>query len=760
MKAGMEWEFGGLLHGIHPAVAWSILGLIAFTGLALIAFSYQRTLRKLPTGARWGLTALRMALLAGILLCLANPVHIEKKTDDNSSGRKLAVLVDRSASMDAMDNRKETRLGNALRTWRQHDAEARDKFDQVEYFRFSKNTEALPTLDEAATAGTPGEETHLFDALEQTLAGGPAAIVCLTDGLDTTQKTSTDLTTLAQRSGIPLYFVAANNRSRPGEFLNIKEIKSPSQVLRQTSFPAGIIVEAVAAKDGEIPIELWSGDQKLSETNLKVRPGWNSLPWSVEVSAGEVGPMPLEFRVGQQGRQEYSASTTRVIDKTTVDILYYQGALQWGYRFLLGALQSDPSFKMASILNPALGMKMTAPAQGHAVLNDLPDNAADLKSYQIVVLAHVFADQLSARQQQALVEYVREGGGILFITPDSDASQDFAGTSIEEMLPVVFERRTPVSQEDAAARSFQDYMQSIGGARSSDETAFAEGAMNRQEVNSLTPFAALRSSTRAKLFAPGPNAPQFSEYAKVLCAKPGAEIIAVHPRDRSPNGTPRVLIARQQFGQGFAAALTTDLLWRWKLSLPSTARTAETFWQQFMLSLSNTTPGQGLRIVRLGDNASISRPVTVRVEGAENGEPPKISASTPRGVALPLIPRGTNTKGAWDATFTPDQEGRWSVTAESSAGDIARISLPVSQQSRTMETVNTPADIEGMRRLAEATGGALIDKDSSAFPSAPGDTASTDKKRTRPLWDESSMILLLLGFYATELVTRRWHRLL
>ncbi len=116
MKAGMEWEFGGWLHGVHPAVAWSILGLIALTGLALIAFSYQRTLRKLPARARWGLTALRTALLAGILLCLANPVRVDKNTDDKNPSRKLAVLVDRSASMDAMDNRKETRLGNALST--------------------------------------------------------------------------------------------------------------------------------------------------------------------------------------------------------------------------------------------------------------------------------------------------------------------------------------------------------------------------------------------------------------------------------------------------------------------------------------------------------------------------------------------------------------------------------------------------------------------------------------------------------------------
>ncbi len=759
MKPAMEWHFGGWLHGLPPAVAWGLLGLIAVLGLASIALSYQRTLRKLPVGARWGLTALRTALLAGILICLANPVRIEKKSNEKEPARKLAVLVDRSASMDAIDNRRETRLGNALRAWRQHGDEAKEKFDQVEYFRFSKTTEAFPTLEAAASEGTPGEETHLFDAIERTLADAPAAIVCLTDGLDTTQKDPAQLTALAQRSGVPLYFVAANNRARPGEFLNIKEIKSPSQVLRQTRFPAGVIVEAVASRDGEVPVELWNGDRKLAETSLKVRTGWNSLPWTVEVAAEEIGPMPLEFRVGRTDRQEYSASTTRVIDKTTVDILYYQGALQWGYRFLLAALQSDPSFKMASILNPALGMKMTAPAEGHAVLNDLPDDAADLKSYQIVVLAHVFADQLSARQQQALIEYVRNGGGILFITPDSDASQDFAGTSIEEMLPVVFERRTQVSLDDAAARAFQNRMQSIGGANSREETAFAINAINRQEVEPLTPFAALRSSSRAKLFAPGPGAPQFSEYARVLCAKPGAEVIAVHPRDRSSNGTPRVLIARQQFGQGFAAVMTTDLLWRWKLSLPSSARTVETFWQQFMLSLAPSAPGQGLRVVRLGDSASTSRSVTVRVEGADHGEAPKISAVTPKGVSLPLVPRGSNTKGAWDASFTPDQEGRWEVVAENASGDKARISLPVSKQSRTVETVNTPADIEGMRRIAEATGGALIDKEASAFPAPPGDVTS-DLKKTRPLWDESSMILLLLGFYATELVTRRWYRLL
>lgn len=760
MKSPMEWQFGGWLQGLPPAAAWGLLGLLGVAGLALVVISYRHTLRTLPAPARWGLTILRVAMLLGVLLCLANPVRVEKSAQEKKPPRKLAVLVDRSASMDAVDNRRETRLGNALRIWKQHGGEAKEKFDLVNYYRFSAKMDPIPSLDEAAKPGPAGEETHLYAAVEQALADSPAAVVCLTDGLDTSRKTPADLTARAQRSGIPLYFVAASNRSRPGEFLNIRELQAPSQVLRQTRFSTGIAVEVAAIKDGDLPIELWSGSEKLAGTTLKVRAGWNSLPWSVNVTSGEAGVMPLEFRVGRPGHQEVSASTTRVIEKTTVDVLYYQGALQWGYRFLLAALQSDPSFKMASILNPALGMKMTAPAEGHAVLNDLPENAVELKPYQIVVLAHVFADQLSKRQQQALIEYVKGGGGVLFIMPDTGASQDFAGTQLEQMLPIVFDAHKPLSPKDAAEKAFQQHMESVGGSRSADETVFAEEAMNRQQIQPLTAFVAPQSSTRAKLFQIGPEAPQFSEYAKVKSAKAGAEIIAVHPRDRSPNGAPRVLIARQQFGQGFAAAMTTDLLWRWKLSLPSKSRTAETFWQQFMLSLAPTSPGQGLRLTRVGDSAILSRPVTVRAEGS-GSDAPRIVATDPQGKPQVLAVREKKDRpDGWEASFTPEQDGRWEVTAETASGDRAKISLPVSRQAQTVETANLPPDLEGMRRLAEATGGALINQDAAAFPAPPPVLEAPEVKRASPIWNSSALILLLLGFYSTELITRRFFRLL
>jgi len=760
MTSGMEWQFGGWLQGMPPAVAWGLLALIGAAGLALIIFSYRHTLRSLSSPARWGLSALRIALLLGVLACLANPVRIEKTAREKKPPRKLAVLVDRSASMDAVDNRNETRLGNALRIWRQHDGETKEKFDLVNYYRFSSKADPIPSLDDAAKTGASGEATHLYDAVEQVLADSPAAVVCLTDGLDTSRKTPAGLAAHAQRNGVPLYFVAANNRSRPGEFLNIRELQAPSQVLRQTRFSTGIAVEVAATKAGDLPVELWSGDEKLAETLLKVRAGWNSLPWSVDVTSGEAGVMPLEFRVGRPGRQEVSASTTRVIEKATVDVLYYQGALQWGYRFLLASLQSDPSFKMASILNPALGMKMTIPAAGHTALNDLPDNAAELKPYQIVVLAHAFADQFSQKQQQALVEYVKNGGGVLFITPETGASQEFAGTLLEQMLPIIFEPRQHLSEQDVAAQAFQAHMQAIGGSRSADETVFAEDAMSRQEIQPLTPFVPPSASSRARLFQSGSNAPQFNEYAKVKSPKAGAEVIAVHPRDRSATGAPRVLIARQQFGQGFAAAMTTDLLWRWKLSLPSTSRMAETFWQQFMLSLAPTSPGRGLRLTRIGEGGALSRPVTVWAE-SPGSDAPKIVAISPAGNPQVLTVREKkDQQGGWEASFIPEVDGRWEVTAETAADDHAKISLPISRQAQTEETANLPPDVEGMRQLAEVTGGALIDQEAVAFPVPPAVLPAPEVKRALPLWNRSSLILLLLGFYGTELVARRLFRLL
>ncbi len=252
---------------------------------------------------------------------------------------------------------------------------------------------------------------------------------------------------------MPLYFALGANRALAGERMNIRAVKAPSQVLRQTRFTASVLLEISSAREQDLPVELWSGPTRLASARLHTRAGSNTLPWNVQVAANEPGPMPLEFRAGAGERQQIVACTTQVVERTKVEVLYYQGALQWGYRYLLAALESDPSFHMTSILNPSLDVQMTTGSPGHAVLPDLPDDARALKPFQIVVLAHVFADRLTDRQQRALTEYARGGGGVLFIAPDTEATQRFAGTALEQMLPVVFEAESAPRGEDDLSRA-------------------------------------------------------------------------------------------------------------------------------------------------------------------------------------------------------------------------------------------------------------------------------------------------------------------
>jgi hypothetical protein len=763
MNELLEWQFGGWLRDLPASVSWTLLVVFGFTGFVLIVWLYRRTLRELSPRARWSLALLRIGMLIALLLCLANPSRVASSRRDEPARRTLAVLVDRSDSMSGADQRGETRLRNALRIWNRHADEAGRAFEKLDFFRFSTTLDGERDLEAAAKTEAPGPETHLYSALQEALARRPGAIVCLTDGLDTTGAEAHQLVATAQREGVPLYFVAGQNRARMAELAEILEIKTPSRALRQTQFSASALLQIATARPREVPVSLWSRGEKLAEMRVQARAGVNMLPWAVTVSAKEPGPMPLEFRLGENSAQQFASSTTQVVEKTSIDVLYYQGALQWGYRFLLGALQTDPSFRVAGILNPALRVQLTS-AAGKSPLEDIPESATALKRFQIVILADVCADQLSSRQQQALIDYAKGGGGVLFIISDTQATMRFAGTPLEQMLPIVFEPAAPEKPEDLATRRFQEQLASMGGANSASDTMFAERTLRKQEVPEMEPFSVAASAPKtaaAAQFEPGKSEalPRFSDFAKVRRSKPGADILSVHPTARSgEENAPRILLARQQFGDGFTAALTTDLLWRWKMSLPSTSRAAEKFWQQLLLSLAPPA-GTGLRIVKGARTAVLDQPCSLQIEGASAGEPPTLIATPPRGAPREIAVRPATLENGdgWQASFNPEMPGQWEIRATDAAHNEARVSLRAGAKSQTTETMNLPPDIEGLRRIAESTGGAMIE-DEPVFRLRTEEPVEI--RRARPLWNSNWLLGLLLGLYGTELIARRFCRLL
>ncbi len=747
----LEWQFGGGLQA-WPAIAEVAFAIVALAGGWLVLRSCTRTLRILPRGARWALTSLRVGVFLAVLLALANPV-IVKKTQPPEKARRLAVLVDRSDSMSQPDNRGATRLADATRRWQPHETAAREAFSWVEYYQFAGQVSPVSDFRAATEAKMSGTETRLMDALLRTLEQSPDAIVCLTDGLDTSGETPDGVVSAAQQRGVPLYFVPGQNRARlTTRWLRLREVKIPGQVARQTRFTVSALIEWTTDLEQPIPVELWSGERLIESAQLPAHPGLNTIPWSAEVTAGEPGLMPLEIRVGSGPDQQLSGSSTRIVNLQTVEVLYYQGALQWGYRTLRDALESDPGFRITAILNPALNVTVSLGPDDQPSLPDLPENAAELSRFNVVILANVFADQLTPGQQTALIEYVRGGGSVLFISPDTEATREFAGTALEQMLPVVFETSPGVTETDARTAQFRLTMQNLAA---------------KDDAPELGPLVAFQAAEGhgARLFQPGPNAPRFCTYAQVRRAKTGAEIVAVHPRDRSStDGQPRVLVARQVFGSGHVAVLNTDPLWRWKLSLPSRERTSEMFWQQFILSLTAMPSREGLRLAFTGAEAQVKQPVMFRVTAPPGSTTPQVASVSPIGIRTPLTLRPADTTedtACWQGTFTPDTKGRWVVEAARNGDENVRASVAVMDRvAGSLEQMNLPTDEAGMRRLAEATGGALIAGTSPIFRPGLRETPAAETRQVRLLWHSPWTLVLLLGVYAGELITRRVYRLL
>lgn len=760
-----QWQFGGGLQGLSVPSSWGILVGAFLLGAGLIYLSYGNTLTKLSLGQRWILSALRLGFLGALLLCLANPVRVQRVLLDPPRAKPLAVVVDRSESMTMKDNRGKSRLDLATRVWEKLRPSAEKHFSTVDFYAFAQTVAPARSWAEVGTGSLEGEETFLFDSLASVLASAPAqgygGVLCLTDGLDTSTQSTNILVQRALATRTPLYFLTTENRRQAKEYCRIREVTVPSQALRRTQINYQAVIEAYLASEQTVPLVLKAGGTELARETLTLRSGQNLVPWSQLIETGEVGNLLLELELGTGATLKHAIHPVRVIEKIGMQLLYYQGALDWGFHFLNRIFQRDPSFRVTSLFNPGLGTKLQSGTEVNRGLTDLPNSPQELAKYQLVLLDNVFVSQLSALQQQALLDYARSGGALLFILPNNRAAQAFAGSKLEEMLPVVFESGETQTPQNRALDQFQRSL-AYSGSISAGEAASVP-------VRPLTPFAFPAQSRVARVFtqrtAQGEEAivPQFVDYALVARAKPAAEVWATHPTEKNPiTGEARILLASQPFGQGRASVLTTDSLWRWRLTLPSDSMAPAIFWQQLVLSLAPGSTMDTLRFMETGTEVPVNQVVTLTLIGGETAPAVTVTGADQKSVVAAVS--ATSEPGQWKITWTPAQPGLWVITARTSGGEsVAKYLTVTTSEGTTKDRANQGPDWATLQQLASVTGGEVLTNNAvpaawtSEVESAPPQVLS---ERRELLWNQGWWLALGLFFYASELVLRRWWKLL
>lgn len=769
-------EFGGFLAGWPAEQVWPIMG----AALALVVFlawlSYRYAVVRLSLPKRIFLVSLRTVMLAALLICLANPVRIEKSTAEpppppkrKASGPvgRLAVVVDRSDSMTTPDNRNLTRLDGALATWRRFEPAARPAYSEVNYYSFAADLKPATSLDEALARQGETGKTCLYSALEELLKKPaeerPNAVVVLTDGVDNSGQSDAGLIDAARSTGVAVHFVAGSNRERPEPFLRVRELNAPGSVLRRSVFLVTVAFEAFSRDDRVVPFSLWAGGRRVDGGSLTLTTGSNLVPWSCRVSASDIGQMDLTLRFEEGPTPRVAARAgVLVMGQRPVSVVVYQGALDWGLRYLTDALQTDPGFELLTIVNPALGVSLASNPGATRVTGTLASDVSDLASGDCIFLVRPHVRQLSTQQQQALVNFVRQGGCVIFTQPDTASAAQFKGTPLGDLLPVVF--------DDV-----------VGAAPSTEETSSAlfQFASRKHEGKNdagpptLTAFSLTEKGRASTIFASAGSGgqsflePKFAEYARVSRLRPGAELLAIHPTERDPRtGQPYVLLATQTFGFGRTAILTTDGLWRWKLSEPSEKRVVETFWQQLVLSLGRRVVTEHIRFVDQPAQVRLGEAVSVRLAGVDAAHKPIITAVAPDGRGGVIEPKPTgDPKTPWVIRWNPNMAGPWEFRA-AVEGDLPASWFTEVATTAVGERARVPTAIDSMRTLAAATGGLVL---ADQLPLAWRTEQKTEQKialkpivteRKNLRWNNWLMLSIAFGAYALELVLRRVWKML
>jgi hypothetical protein len=441
-------------------------------------------------------------------------------------------------------------------------------------------------------------------------------------------------------------------------------------------------------------------------------------------------------------------------------VLVFQGALDWGFRYFTDALRTDSSFELLSVVTPSPGIALVRSAQPGGktvpVAGSLADDASKLRTIDCIVLARVYPQQINDAQQQALVDFARAGGSVLFTDPDPETVAQFNGSQLAQLLPVVFEvaelAGTPPAQRGRAA------------SRPRGESGAPVP---------LTPFALTEAGRASPIFAQAAAGgqpyltPRFAEYAPASQIRAGAEVLAVHPtaRDRT-TGQPHILLATQTFGRGHTAILTTDGLWRWKLREPSDSRVVETFWQQLLLAIGRRGEQEHIHFVNMPAQVKVGEVVTLRLAGVDVGALPAVVARLPDGRGAKIAPSPTGDPAApWRITWEPSQAGSWEFVA-GVEGDLRTYFFTTAVEEPTGELARTPTAVEALRTLAASTGGLLLtDKPPFAWRT---DTRSEQQTKIVPIvtetrhlrWNNWAVLWVAFGAFALEMILRRFWKLL
>ena len=722
-----------------PIPAWAIAAaIVAF--LAVAAATYRDGWRVLPRRRAGTLVALRAASLITLFLLLLRPVILEPLPP---GGTAVAVLVDASRSM-GIDDTGESRLARARAIVDERIRPALTGAFDVSVYSFGASVSDAPLGETAAIQQRSDLRGAIADVRNRYRDRRLAATVVLSDGADTGGLVATS------SGGSPVFAVPIG-AAEPTLDREVVSISVDEEAQLQSLIDLSIVIAARGTRE---PFSARVLENGAAVHSRRIEPSSASGPirFVVPIAPPREGAAVYSVEIDEHPDERVRTNNRRAVLVRQADrrrsVLLVEGAPGFEHSFLKRSLSGDPALEVDAVVRKGQNetgeqtfyVQATAD-RAPALAAGLPSKAEDLFRYDALVLANIEADTLSSTQLELVEAFVsKRGGGLLVLGARSFDRNGLRDTPIEAALPVSLTDRG----DDAGA---------TGGRTDANRlTLTADGLLHP-----IMRVAADSDASRLRWLA----APSLSSTAGLGGPRPGAVVLATAG---SAGGLGRPLVAVQRYGEGRSMIFGGEAAWRWRMLMPATDGTYDSFWRQSMRWLAGASPrpvevhgpvdampGESVKVgIRVRNASFVAAPgaqLSVTVEGpAGERESPMTAASDDPAVQT--------------AVFTPSQAGVYRVKADVRwpDGRVESATTSVLVGGTDAEMSEPWRHAAALARIAEESGGSLVaEADLDTLPALLEKAAGAPELREKELWHRPWVFIMLVAMLGAEwALRRRW----
>ena len=422
-----------------PGPAWTALGLALLLTILVIAL-YLRQGGRSSRRYRLSLAAVRLAALAIVMLMIGQLSLLLTRTGLPSA----VVLLDNSLSMTTVnDYTPQARAAMAAQfaagdtahpdwsRWgllgqllRRHDAQllrgiAREHQLQVDYLtdlRPSRSASVAGIVAEIEASKPRGETTRFGAAigtiLDQLRGASPAAIVVLTDGVNTEGPTLADAAQDARRRGVPLLIVGLGS-DRPAAEVKLSNLLADDTTMVDDLVTFEFSLTARGLEGRKLAVVLRRNDPPAVLARTQV----------AALTDGRSQRVQLSWRPRETGRVEYTIAAepqpgeppydrNRLagaldVRKEKISVLLAAAIPSFEYRYLSNVLRQEQTVALKTVLQDADAKNS---AQDPTALAGFPLRRDDVFAFDAVILDDVNPALLGPAALRDLAEFVRRPG--------------------------------------------------------------------------------------------------------------------------------------------------------------------------------------------------------------------------------------------------------------------------------------------------------------------------------------------------------------